>query len=315
MKSKPSPQKNYQPIIIALIAIVLILIVIAIADYISRDNDDESTLRLPTSVACAQLPQFVKNLGFTTNAIIDTSDKRVPGFRIIDPNTQPLKVKHETEWEQAGFLGAPIIDNAGDIYVAPAPHLNQTLNPPERQNTIYRVRGADGKMEVFATIPQDQDVTEGFGNPYGILAMAFDCQTKSLYVSTIAGSNSTQERGHIVRIQISTGKITSQIDAVDAFAVEVGREGLKGRLYFGKTREPSIWSVQIDQHGDLIGKPKRELNYGTALQDAYGRAKRISFDFGRMTLRILPFDYTLVPHGQEQQTVQAIFTTAWEVLK
>jgi hypothetical protein len=77
----------------------------------------------PIGLSCAAFPPFAERLGFTTRAALDTSDTHQPGMRLTEPGAagQPPRVFQDPSWTQAGFLGAPVRDTSGNIYVAPAP--------------------------------------------------------------------------------------------------------------------------------------------------------------------------------------------------
>src|SRR6185503_12435149 len=95
----------------------------------------------PVGLSCSAFPPFAKNLGFTTSAALDTSDTHQPGMRLTEPGPagQAPRVFQDPSWVQAGFLGVPVRDTAGNIYVAPAPQTSLILNPPEQQTRIYKI--------------------------------------------------------------------------------------------------------------------------------------------------------------------------------
>ncbi|MBK9944543.1 MAG: hypothetical protein IPP13_23350 [Kouleothrix sp.] len=312
---QPRPIKRGVLAAVAL-GVLGVLAIIGVIAYM-RPRPAQATLTRPNTARCGAFPAFAQRLGFSTSAVMDTTDRIQPGLRIVEQaQGQPPKVYQAPDWAMAGYLGLPVIDNNGDIYVAPAPRVNLLLNPAERQNTIYKIDGATGAMQPFLAIPPAQPAHAE--NPYGILGLALDCQSHALYVSTVAGSTREQEYGQILRIDIGAARVTSQIDAIDAFGVGVGREASAARLYFARARTAEIWSVALDAGGNFSGAPMRELTYGRALNDGDGRARKISFDAGIMNLTIIPFTYTLAPLAAAQQTIRAAYdpqVAGWVVQK
>lgn len=263
----------------------------------------------PSGIPCRAFPPFASKLGFSARAGIDASDTREPGLRLVEPagQGQQPRVYQDPSWLQAGYLGAPILDLSGNVYVAPAPQTSLALNPPDRQNRIYKIDGASGTMALFADIPPAQPPS--LENPFGVLGLAVDCRTNSLYASSVAGSTRAAERGQLVRIDLRSGQVLGTLDGIDGFGLAVGRDGSApgGRLYFGRARTPEIWSVALDQSGAFAGQPERELALGPWLADGDGRARRLALgEDGTLTATVSPFTYTLAPPSTAPQRL--VFT-------
>jgi hypothetical protein len=163
-------------------------------------------------------------------------------------------------------------------------------------------------MTLFATVPAAQPPSPE--NPFGVLGLAVDCQTNSLYAASVAGSTRQQELGQIVRIDLRTGQIISQIDGIDGFGLVVGREKdvPGGRLYIARARTPDIRSIALDQDGSLVGQPEPELAFGSLLNDGDGRVRRLNLAAnGTLSLTITPFVYTLAPPSTAPQHLTFVF--------
>jgi hypothetical protein len=274
----------------------------------------------PIGLSCASFPPFAQRLGFSARATLDTSDTHQPGLRLIEPaaNGQPARIHQDPSWTQAGFLGTPVLDTAGNIYVAPVPQTSLILNPPEQQTRVYKIDGQTGQMGLFATVPAAQAPPPE--NPFGILGLAVDCQTNSLYAASVAGSTRQQEVGRIARIDMGTGQVTSQIDGIDGFGLVAGREKdvSGGRLYVGRARTPEIWSIALDQQGNLVGQAVQELAFGSLLADGDGRVRRLILaPNGTLSLIVTPFVYTLAPPYTSPQRLTFTYDPAkksWQPL-
>lgn len=273
----------------------------------------------PSGVPCRAFPPFANALGFSARAGIDASDTREPGLRLVEPAAQAgqqPRVYQDPSWLQAGYLGAPILDLSGNVYVAPAPQTSLALNPPAQQNRVYKIDGATGKMALFADIPAAQPPTSE--NPFGVLGLALDCRTNSLYAASVAGSTRAAEQGQLVRIDLASGKVVDTLGGLDGFGLAVGRDGAApgGRLYFGRARSPEIWSVALDPSGNFVGQPERELALGPWLADGDGRARRLALgEDGTLTATVSPFTYTLAPPSTPPQRLVFTYDTAQHVWK
>lgn len=255
-------------------------------------------------VVCRGFPNFAGTMGFTPQAALDTGDTRQPGLTLIDrsiPAPEPLTYQHPS-WAQAGFLGPTMLDDRGNIYVAPVPQTSLYLNPLGEQNRVYRIDSNSADMALFAELPSAAPATET--NPFGVLGLAADCDTRSLYVSSVAGSDRTHEVGRIYRLDLASGHILDQFEGVDAFGVAV-HNGVHGkRLYFGLARSGEVRSVGLDVGGNFQDDVREAFSVADQSIDGNGRVRRISWTpRGEMVLTITSFSFTLVPPTTRQQLV------------
>src|SRR5262249_40141377 len=145
---------------------------------------------------CQRLPDFVKTIGFKRPAI-DTTGDRTLGLVLLDAAaSHPAEHTYQhPSWSTAGYLGSHIQDKYGNIYVTPAPRVDLLHNPPELQDRVYRVDTRSGELKEYVELPSPQSPSQH--NPFGAMGLAYDCQTDSLYVSSLAGSTRTTELGRI----------------------------------------------------------------------------------------------------------------------
>lgn len=254
-------------------------------------------------VTCRGLPLFAQRLGFGQQTQIDTSDTRDPGLQLVEQRQGAPHVYRHPSWSQAGFLGAYALDRDGTIYVAPAPQTSLLLNPPEQQNRIYRVDAQTGEMRLLIDLPAAQPPDAS--NPYGVLGMALDCDTHSLYVTSVSGSTRSQELGRVFRVDIQSAKVADSIDGVDAFGAGIfaARDGR--RLYLGYARQPGVAVVPLDSTGNFDGAPQPAFTVADRLTAGDGRVRRIGWSPEGMLLTITPFSYTLVPPLSTQHLLYA----------
>ena len=247
---------------------------------------------------CRKQPAFVQALGFSRSTVLSTAERTVKGLIIVEPqttnSTTPPRTYQHPSWRMGGYLGPSAIDQTGDIFVASAPRVNLIDNPPERANVIYKVDAATGVMTGFLDLPSVQAPSST--NPFGILGLTYDCDTNSMYAASVAGSSRNQELGRLYHIDLNTGKITSEIDGVDAIGLGVFNGAHGKRLYFGSARTQDVRSIELDVSGNFYGEPRMDFSLTGLGPDGNDKARKISFDrTNDMTVNGTKFTYNLAP--------------------
>lgn len=280
----------------------------AVIYFVASNAGTEEPLRTGFVVGgvtyCQAVPNFAKEMGYDESAIMSTNET-LKGLFIYD---RPLEVGQALEnvyqhpsWDEAGYLGTPINDELGNIYAAPAPRVNLYDNPPEQQNTLYKVDTDTGEMAEFVAFPSPAPMSPE--NPFGIVGLAYDCDTKSLYVASIAGSTRAGEIGIMYQLDPQTGEVLSQLENVDAFGLGIYNRVLGKRLYFGLARKSEVWSVALDSDGTFNGKPRFEFSMVGWGTEGDEKARRIAFRRAdEMILRGSQFNYNLIAGSERQQT-------------
>jgi hypothetical protein len=253
---------------------------------------------------CRAGPRFQNGLNLSKQAALATSLTNVKGLAILDPagsNGQGSIYQHET-WDDAGFLGPFITDRHGDIYTAPTPLVSLVDNPPELQNRIYRVDSDSQVMAKFLELPSAQPSSGA--NPFGVVGLAYDCETESLYATSLAGSTAGQEAGRIFHIDLKTQQVLDQLEGVDAIGVGVFNGAGGKRLYFGTARTPAVRSIALDAQGNFVGEPRDEFSFARQVVGGRRTVRRIRFlPSGEMTLNAMDFNYSLQVASKRQEDV------------
>ena len=258
---------------------------------------------------CKRNPSFIQSMGFVpANSFFSTSDVKTMGLVLQqseqpgNPNARIVKSVQHPSWRQGGWLAPILIDNNGNIYTAPAPFISILDNPVTNQNTIYRVDGNTGVMEVFMKLPLTDTIT--IQNPFGIIGMILLCETNTLYVSTLSGSDRQHERGAIYAIDISTKKIFDKITATDAMGLGITYATGKRQLFFGTGRTSDVFSITLNKKGKFSGSPQKEF-----LLDGLGpygddKVRRIRTDqYGNLIVHGMSFNYNLIPQREKKETL------------
>ena len=243
---------------------------------------------------CVTMPPFALRLGLKPPIAIDLRGQGgLPGFALIGsgPNAKPLRLP---EWEAFGNLGAHTLDRDGNLYVAPIPFFRSgSRKVPPITNQFYRVDGKSGLMTEFVQLPMTSPPSAS--NPFGVMGLAYDCGTKSLFASSVAGSGPKSEIGVLFQIDPATRAVRSRFDDVDALGLAVFNGARDRRLYFGSARRPEVHSIALDETGAFTGRPRFEVSLANQVGGAFDKAHSIKFHRdGRMEVKGIEFSYSLI---------------------
>ncbi len=258
---------------------------------------------------CKLVPPFASRLGFNTkNSYFSTSEKKMMGLVLIEaadilnPQAGVVKKYQDSSWKKAGWLAPIQLDDRGNIFTAPAPFINVLNNPYADQNTVYRVNGQTGKMDPFLKLPLPDSTTDQ--NPYGIIGIVYLCETGSLYISTIAGSDRNHERGIVYQVNASTGKIENKLTGMDILGMGIAYTNGERRLYFGKARTPEVFSIGLDKNGNFIDKPKAAFSLSGLGPRGDDKVRRIKTDKdGNLEVYGMEFGFNLIAPSEKQETI------------
>ncbi len=251
---------------------------------------------------CRTNPKFIvaKKKEFSSKSFFSTSERFIKGLVLVDGAEKTRTWQHPT-WQQFGWLAAIHYDGKGNIYTVPAPRINVLDNKPADQNRVLKVDSLTGVMSALTTLPAAGPVNDQ--NPYGALGVAYDCETQLLYVSSIAGSTRSKEIGRIFALDPDSGKVVFTQDNVDAIGLHLFKLGKEKRLYYGRARDPEIWSIAVDEKGKFTGTPRFELSMEGLGPRGDDRARRINFTpTNEMIVWGIEFSVNLVAPTEKQET-------------
>lgn len=277
------------------IAAIALAVTLALSMRTNRrgdgNNGSEATAsgvaRYGGALGCRDAPHFVADLGFPSRSALSTGEPR-KGLVLLDVDDPGHSYQHPS-WSEHGHLGPFTYDRGGNVYVAPMPRRSLLDNPPAEQNTIYKVDTNSGVMAELLTVPPRAPPSTQ--NPFGIMGLAYDCGTDSLYVSSVAGSTRHEELGQLLRIDLARGEIADRLVDIDALglAVHIGARGK--RLYFGSARRSDVLAVGLKARGDFDGPAQVAFRTPSSVE----RATDIAFEpDGAMAVSLAPFEFTLV---------------------
>ena len=228
---------------------ILLAVVVAIAVTFYLYNNSASNKKLIKSVStvnfkfgltgnCRGIPKFVAPLKMRTPALDSRQQDGVMGLQIRD-YSQKNKVWRHPSWGVTGYIGTFDRDKRGNVYVFPVPYVSLLNNPPEKQNQLYIIDSKTAKMSLFMKLPSETE--PNLRNPFGVMGVYYDCDTDSLYVSSVAGTKPIQETGTIYQINVKTRTILSKLENTDAVGVGVFNTSKGKRLYYGSARSSNLF--------------------------------------------------------------------------
>lgn len=208
---------------------------------------------------CVRKPKFIQTAGMQQPVAIDTKQSRLPGVVIRELKGAKRSFRHPT-WSQSGHVASTIRDSNGNIYAVPFPSISLDINPLEKRNTVYKIDSITGEMTPFVHLPLIGEHSQQ--NPFGTMGVTLDCDTNSIYVSSVANSSPNEVNGVIYQVNIDTAQIESRLSGVDAMGVGIFDAGNGKRIYFGDARSSSIYSLPLLKNGDFSTQeqPRHELS-------------------------------------------------------
>ena len=251
-----------------------------------------------STALCKRPPAFAAAWGFSGNAALSTQNPRLKGLSIQEGE----RVQQHPSWTQAGSLGPPILDAAGNAYVIPVPYVHVLDNPAEKQNQVYKVDSRSGEMRVLADLPVEAPPSAM--NPFGLMGLSYDCDLDRLYASSLSGSDAQQERGRIFQVNPASGAVLDVLEGIDVMGLTTFNGAQGKRLYFGSARRSEVLSIALEADGSFSAEAPR-MEFSLAEHGRHGdeKARRLVVGpDGTMTVSIMTFDYNLVANSERLQT-------------
>jgi hypothetical protein len=258
--------------------------------------------------SCKRPPAFVARLGLGANAALSTSERDLLGLAVIAQSADGQRQKYwqHPSWRMAGNLSAFAIDARGDIYVIPAPRVNLLDNPPDQQNRLYRVDGETAEMQLALEFPVTDPVNQR--NPFAGLGLSYDCGLDSVFLSSVAGSTPSTQKGRIYRIALRpTPQIASVLEGLDALSVLSVDTQTGPALMLGSARTGEVSMLPLAANGDFLPnqRPIPVLDLTGIGPEGNDRARKIEINSdATITVRGMRFAYNLAqPPAQAKPTL------------
>lgn len=269
----------------------------------NEEPDSSKSLRVqPQSNApvtnCAGKPRFLNNLELVGDVTFATNEKGVRGlilFGATAENSDAVSRYQHQSWSRAGFLDAFVSDKNGNVYFAPSPRTGLGVNEPQNQDHIFKLNTRTAELASYITLPAAAPPSPE--NPYGVLGLAYDCDSNSLFATTVTGSTPENQVGRIFRIDVGSGEIVGQRDNVDGYGIAVLATANGKQLIFGSPRDGELRALDVDAEGNFLGEPRTIARLPDPL-----RARKISFaNQSEMLVQGATFEFARAEIPQETE--------------
>jgi hypothetical protein len=247
-------------------------------------------------------PNFLQKMGISQPIAIDLSQQRFKGLAFL--YGRGLRgVIYTKSWGEYDYFGGYALDRKGDIYLTPMPFISVNSRTFNLQKNIYRLDSIRGKLDIWMSIDKVKAKSD---NPYGIIAIEYDFDDNSLWVSAIDKSSYNRQRGAIYHIDIKSRKIVQKIEGIDVLSLKLVHTTLGKYLLVGLAKEAFISAILI-KDGELstLGKKIFELPNGNQ------RVRKISIG-GKNLIKIktIPFAYNLIAQT-ERHSIRKSYNIVW----
>jgi len=190
--------------------------------------------------SCARHPNFLNKLKIPQPIAIDLSQQQHKGLAFLYGQRLQEAV-HLKTWEKFDHFSTYVLDPKGDMYLSPMPYISIKERTFEFQKSIYKLDTNSGKLSAWMTL---DEVKAGSNNPYGIIALAYDCDDHTLWASAIDETDYRTNRGVIYHIDIASKKILKRIEGVDALSLKLVKSTQGKQLLFGGARENILYGLE-----------------------------------------------------------------------
>jgi len=300
--------RKYFPILLSLIVIVIIGYIV-----ISKKNDapinqsqhKEQINHIGTfslQKMCARPPQFLQKLQIPQPVMIDLSQKRFKGIALLyGKNFQ--QVLHPKQWEQYEHFSTYTVDEKGNIYLVPTPFISIRPTTFNLQKNIYKLDTQSGKLFIFMHF---EDVIPSAHNPYGINAITYDCDDKTLWVAAIDESNYQSQKGVIYHINPDTKEILQKVEGFDVLSMTIVKSKKEKYLLVGSARDNGLYAYTIG-NGKLSATTQKLLELPVAnehIRKIKVKGKNL------LELQSIPFSYALIAQMAKQDRQK--YSAKWD---
>ena len=289
--------KKFRPIVI-----VLVLLMIAGTMMIYKKKQQVTQTKTTVNIqhnigtfglqkSCVRLPSFLKELHIPQPVMIDLSQQHYNGIALLY-GKQMQKALHPKAWEQYEHFSTYALDREGNIFLVPMPYISIKPTTFNLQKNIYKLDSRTGKIKIFMHL---DDVHPSSSNPYGINAIAYDCDDNTLWISAIDETDYQAQHGVIYHIDIQTKEILSRIEGTDVLTLTLLKNKKSKYLLAGGARENVLYAYDLKSYekkkSPITFKPI--VLFSLPSDNEYIRKIKIK-GLNHLEIQTIPFSYTLI---------------------
>jgi hypothetical protein len=252
---------------------------------------------------CRAMPPYIQKIGFDlSKSAFSTSERKKMGLCFVELSDKgENKIYQHQSWKKAGYLSAIAITEKGEIFCVPTPVINTLYNKVAEQNFLYKVEPKMGELVKVLELPilAKPNAT----NPYGLVGLAYDCDTKVLYASSLMGSSLEKEKGVVYAIQTSDMKVIAQLTDLDVMGIGLIQKGNEKRLMLGSARNGVVSSIALTEKGEFKDQPSYEFSLEGIGERGDDIAKKIRMTTdGSLIITAIEFYYNLTAPTEKAES-------------
>jgi len=287
--------------------IILSFMVIAIAGYVVISKKHNKNIATALKVQannigtfgvqrmCARLPQFLKDLKIPQPVVIDLSQKRYKGIA-LHYGKKLEKILHPKQWERYEHFSTYALDEQGNLYLAPMPFISIHPTTFNLQKNIYKLDTKTGKLSIFMHF---DDVLPSAENPFGINAIAYDCEDKTLWIAAIDESDYQSQKGVIYHIDPKTKTLLQRIEGFDVLTMKIIKSKKGKYLLVGSARDNALYAYVV-KNGQAAEVPEKLLE----LSSVNEHIRKIKIKSrNHLELQAIPFSYALIAQTAKKDRI------------
>ena len=279
--------KKYLPIVLALIIVSIGALWAVQKKNSSKVQEKPFDIGTFTRTrGCARHPNFLAKLRVPQPIAIDLSQQNYKGLAFLYGQGLRQAV-HLKTWEAFDYFSTYALDPKGNMYLTPMPFVSVKEKTFEFQKNIYFLDTNSGNLLVWMSL---DEVKATPNNPFGVIAVVYDCDDSTLWVSTIDESSYDKGRGVIYHIDIASKKILQRVERIDALSLTL-LKSTKGKfLLMGDARKSQLLAMEI-REGRAVDNPIKLLKLPNTLEHI--RKIKVRGE-NLLELQTIPFSYTLI---------------------
>lgn len=294
--------KKYFPIIASL----LIVGTAGVIAYIQKNKIETTQSSIGTfdvKQTCAIQPRFLSKMRVPQPIAVDLSQDRFRGIAFLYGRNLSQAV-HPKSWERFDHFSSYILDPDGNMYLTPMPYISVKPTTFNLQKNIYKLDSHTGRLDIWMRL---DEVRARSNNPFGLIALEYDCEDDTLWVSAIDESDYRTDRGVIYHIDIQSKRILQRVKGVDALSLKLLETEQGKYLLAGSARDHRLYAYPI--HNRTLDNTPIPL---LELPDANEHIRKILVrGKNHLELQTIPFTYTLIAQTAEQG-VRTNYDVVWD---
>jgi hypothetical protein len=289
--------RKYFPIILSL---VLVFIAGAIVFMQKNEKIDKDILKveitnIKKSHRCGRTGKFFAQKGIIQPVTIDLSQKRYKGI-VLYYGRGGEKAYHPKAWERFEHFSTYTVDKEGNLFLVPMPYISIRPSTFNLLSNLYKIDTNTGELSIFMHF---DDIKASPNNPYGLNAIAYDCEDDTIWVSAIDESTYDVQKGVIYHIDPKQKKILQRFEGYDALSLAVAKADKGKYLFFGSARDSGLYSIKIE-NTHLVGNPQKLFS----IENPEEHIRKIKIKANnKLEIQTIPFTYALIAESSKKDRI------------